>query len=358
MAQFVATFHRVAMPQEFKHLFLIQGGSNAVENALKTAFDWKVRKNIAAGRGEKGSKIIHFKEAFHGRGGYTLSLTNTQDPKKTLYFPQFNWPRVENPKVKFPLTHGKNLEETIQAENRSLNQIKSILQSEGTDIAALIIEPIQGEGGDNHFRPEFFQQLRKICSENEILFICDEVQAGLGLTGKFWAYQHYNIVPDIVVFGKKAQVCGIIATARVDEVKDNVFQLSSRINSTWGGNLVDMVRSRKFLEIIEEENLVQNASQVGSYLLQQIEKLGNQFPSLISNVRGKGLLVSFDVPNANYCSKVKELSYHRGMLIISCGVSTIRFRPFLDTTIKEVDVLVRNLREVFAEIFALPQSKL
>ena len=126
------------------------------------------------------------------------------------------------------------------------------------DIAALIIEPIQGEGGDNHFRKEFFHTLRRLCDEYDMMFILDEVQTGVGLTGKMWAYQHFDFEPDILAFGKKTQVCGIMVSNRVDEVKDNVFKVSSRLNSTWGGNLVDMVRCQKYLEVIKEENLVKN----------------------------------------------------------------------------------------------------
>jgi L-lysine 6-transaminase len=347
MAKFVATFERVAMPPEFKHLFFVQGGSNAVENALKTAFDWKVRKNIAKGNGERGSKIIHFVEAFHGRGGYTMSLTNTQDPNKYLYFPRFtNWPRIQNPKARFPLV-GKNLQDTVEAEQASLAQLKQVLDKDADDIAAIILEPIQGEGGDNHFRPEFWKDLRALADKYDVLLIADEVQSGMGLTGKFWAYQHYGIVPDIICFGKKAQVCGIMTTKRIDEVPDNVFKVSSRINSTWGGNLVDMARSRKFLEIIEQEKLVENSAKVGGYLLSKLEDLQKKYPQHISSARGKGLMCAFDTSSPEACSKVKRLAYDKNILLISCGTQTIRFRPLLDTSTKEIDIVVTALDDIF-----------
>ncbi|RLF57722.1 MAG: L-lysine 6-transaminase, partial [Thermoplasmata archaeon] len=262
MAEFVETFARIAMPDHFRHLFFIDGGALAVENALKTAFDWKIRKNIAEGKGEKGEQVIHFQEAFHGRSGYTLSLTNTFDPRKTMYFPKFKWPRIINPKLRFPLTE-ENLKETIEKEKLAIQQIHEAIEKNPDDIAALIIEPIQGEGGDNHFRGEFLRELRKICDEYDIMYILDEVQTGVGLTGKMWAYQHFDFNPDILCFGKKTQVCGIMVSGRVDEVKENVFTVSSRINSTFGGNLVDMVRCQKYLEVIEEEKLVDNARKRG-----------------------------------------------------------------------------------------------
>nr|MCS5646345.1 L-lysine 6-transaminase [Candidatus Neomarinimicrobiota bacterium] len=242
MAEFVDTVGRIAQPDYLPYSFYVEGGALGVENALKTAFDWKVRKNLAAGKGEKGSKVIHFTECFHGRTGYTMSLTDSPDPRKTLYFPQFDWPRIDNPKLHFPLTD-ESLEQVLKAEATAINQIKSAVAENPDEIAALIIEPIQGEGGDNHFRGEFFQELRALADEHEFMLIYDEVQTGVGLTGKMWVHQHFNssVRPDIIAFGKKMQICGIFAGERVDEVENNVFHESSRLNSTWGGNVVDMV---------------------------------------------------------------------------------------------------------------------
>ncbi|KAL6068402.1 L-lysine 6-transaminase [Balamuthia mandrillaris] len=349
MAQFVATFERVAMPPQFKHLFLVQGGTLAVENALKAAFDWKVRLNFAKGiKEERGKRVIHFKQAFHGRGGYTVSLTNTSDPRKWLYFPRFeDWPRVHNPKAIFPL-EGENLRRTIQEEEKSLSEIRDILDKQGADIACILLEPIQGEGGDNHFRPEYWQALRQLADQYDVLLIADEVQCGMGLTGKFWAYQHLGAVPDIITFGKKSQVCGIMTTERIDRVPDNVFKVSSRINSTWGGNLVDMVRSRRFLEIIEEEDLVGNSARVGAHLLQGLLALQKQFPQLVNNTRGKGLLCSFDLASPQVCSEVIGYAYEKGILLISCGTQTIRFRPVLDSKKEDIDTALAVLKEALS----------
>jgi len=348
-AQFVATFQRVALPPEFSHLFFIQGGGLAVENALKTAFDWKVRKNLSAGLGERGNLVIHFKEAFHGRTGYTLSLTNTTDPKKWKYFPRFeNWPRVENPKAWFPLV-GENLTKTRDAEARAINHIKAILK-QAPDVAAILLEPVQGEGGDNHFTPCFWKDLRKLADEHDVMLIADEVQSGMGLTGKWWAYQHYGIVPDIVCFGKKSQVCGIMATNRVDSVKENVFKLPSRINSTWGGNLIDMVRCTRFLEIIEEDKLVENAATVGEYFLEKLKKLQEKHPRSLTNIRGKGLMIAFDCFSGEYSSKVVGAAYKKQLIILTCGTQSVRFRPPLDFTKKNVDDVTAVLDSVFTEL--------
>jgi len=335
MAEFVHTFSTLAMPKHFQHLFFISGGALAVENALKVAFDWKVRKNLAAGKGEKGYQIIHFKESFHGRTGYTLSLTNTFNLNKTKYFAKFSWPRIDNPKIVFPLT-GKNLEDVKRREAAALGQIQTAIERNPDDIAGLIIEPIQAEGGDNHFRQEFFHALRRICDEHDIMFILDEVQTGIGLTGKMWAYQHFGFEPDIVAFGKKTQVCGIMVSDRVNEVKDNVFQIPSRINSTWGGNLVDMIRSQKYLEIIKEERLVEKAAENGAYLLKGLQGLQQKHPETVSNVRGRGLLCAFDLPTTEQRDALKKKLYENGLVILACGSRSIRFRPPLTISKEEL----------------------
>src|SRR3984957_14037086 len=223
-ATFISTFARMMGLPALNRYFFIEGGSLAVENALKAAMDWKVRKNIAAGRGERGTEILHFGRAFHGRSGYTMSLTNT-DPKKIQYFAKFPWPRVPTPYIDYSLPEAERTKAVAAKEKDVEKQIRDIIAKKGVDIAAIIIEPIQGEGGDNHFRAEWFQTLRNICDENDILLIFDEVQCGMGLTGKNWCCQHFGVMPDIIALGKKAQVCGIMAGPRLDEVKDNVFRL-------------------------------------------------------------------------------------------------------------------------------------
>lgn len=326
MSEFVGTFARIAGNEDFKHFFFISGGALAVENALKAAFDWKVRKNLAAGRGEKGAQVIHFKQAFHGRSGYTMSLTNT-DPVKTMYFPKFDWPRISNPAMSFPETP-EGTASVISAEKQAIQEIHAAIEQNPHDIAALIIEPIQSEGGDNHFRPEFLVELRKICDAHEIMLIFDEVQTGIGLTGKMWAYQHFpGAQPDLISFGKKTQICGMMSTDRINEV-DSVFKVSSRINSTFGGNLVDMVRCQKYLEIIAEDNLVANAASVGDYLHAGLQELAKSHEK-ITNVRGRGLLLAFDCPDGEFRKNLRESLYDHQMMALTCGEKSMRFRPGL-----------------------------
>ena len=345
-AEFVGTFSRVAMPDFLPHAFFIEGGTMAVENALKTAFDWKVRKNLAKGAGrELGTKVIHFRQAFHGRSGYTLSLTNTFDPRKTKYFPKFDWPRILNPKIAFPLNE-ESLARVKQAETEALREIRRVIESEGDDIAALIIEPVQGEGGDNHFRAEFFKALRRICDEHEIMFILDEIQTGMGLTGRFWAYEHFDVQPDILAFGKKTQVCGILASRRVEEAGCNVFSEKSRINSTFGGNLIDMARCTYILRVMEEERLVENARIQGELLLAGLRDLAGEFPEILSNARGRGLMCAVDAPDSRMRDQLVKALLAEKLIVVGCGEKGIRFRPHLIVTGDEVRQGIELIRKV------------
>lgn len=349
MAEFVQTFSKYAIPEHLPYLFLVSGGALAVENALKAAFDWKVRRNFQKGiKEEKGSQVIHFKEAFHGRSGYTLSLTNT-DKRKTKYFPKFNWPRITNPKILFPFNE-VNLDKVVALENQAIDEIKAAIHECSDDIAAMIIEPIQGEGGDNHFRKEFFQKLRTVADESDILLIFDEVQTGIGLTGKMWCYEHFGVNPDMLVFGKKTQVCGFLCSKRIDEVDDNVFHESGRLNSTWGGNLVDMVRFRKYLEIIVTDKLIENTCNVGEYFLTELLQLEDEFDTIVSRVRGRGFMIAFDLPNSEIRDQFLSKTYENGLIALPSGERSIRFRPSLNLPGELVDETLGILRESLADV--------
>ncbi|MBL7995366.1 L-lysine 6-transaminase [bacterium] len=356
MAEFVAAFDKVGIPDYLPHLFMISGGALAVENALKTAFDWKVRKQFPSGFKSvdeenayvNSLKVIYFNEAFHGRSGYTLTMTNTFYRHKVQYFPKFDWIKAPNPKIIFPLDE-KNLADVKKREDESLQYIREQVSKYKSQIACLIIEPIQAEGGDNHFRKEFHEELRKICDQNEILLIYDEVQTGVGLTGAFWAHQKIGVKPDILAFGKKMQICGILAGKRIDEAKENVFACSGRINSTWGGNLTDMYRSTWYLKIIEDEKLVDNAKVQGDYLLAALQKLQKDF-SDISSVRGAGLMCAFDLPLTETRDALVKKAYGQGLLILKCGGRTIRLRPALNITKSEIDEAMGLLRNALKQI--------
>ncbi|EHM09781.1 LOW QUALITY PROTEIN: L-lysine 6-transaminase [Thermanaerovibrio velox DSM 12556] len=357
MGEFVKTFREVAMPRGFNHLFLIDYGTLAVENAFKVAMDWKVRKLLQAGKigkgdavaGRRGTKVIHFHEAFHGRSGYTLSVTNTHDPNKYQFFAKYQWPRVLNPKITFPLE--EHLGEVEWLESVAIKQIKQAIADNPDDICAIIIETIQGEGGDNHFRTEFFKALREIADENDILLIFDEVQCGMGITGKMWAFEHHGVMPDIFSFGKKAQVCGIVAGPRIDEVPENCFSVSSRINSTWGGSVVDMVRATRYLEIYRDDNILDYVSNTaGPALLSGLEEIGREFPDVVSNVRGKGLMCAYDLKDSQLRDKFIRACWAKRMLVLPCGDRSVRFRPALNVPLEDVKEGLETTRSCLKEV--------
>lgn len=335
-AAFVEQFARYLKPAYMKYMFFVAGGALAVENGLKTAFDWKVRKNMKRGiPGERGQQVIHFKEAFHGRTGYTMSLTNT-DPVKTDYYPKFQWPRIVNPKLTFPITD-QVTRDVEKVEREAVRQIKAAILENKNDIACLIVEPIQGEGGDNHFRKEFFQQLRQLADENEFLFICDEIQSGMGITGKLWACEHFDIKPDIIAFGKKTQVCGIMVSNRIDDVEDHVFKKSSRINSTFGGNLADMIRGAKYAEVIMEDGLLDNARDMGRLFMEQLSDLCKKSGGKIGNIRGRGLFIAFDMADGKTRDQFRARCWENGLATLSCGTRSVRFRGCLNIADTEIN---------------------
>lgn len=339
LAEFVETFVRVLGDPDLPYLFLIEGGTLAVENALKVAFDWKQQHNGMCGREERlGTKVLHLTHAFHGRSGYTLSLTNTE-VVKTARYPKFDWPRIDAPIVRFPLDAHRG--EVEAAEAHALAQARAAFAAHPHDIACFIAEPIQGEGGDNHLRAEFLQAMQRLCHDHDALFIIDEVQTGCGATGAAWAYQQMGLHPDIVAFGKKVQVCGLMAGRRVDEVSDNALAVSSRLNSTWGGNLTDMVRARRYLEVIESEGLIDRAATLGKRLREGLEGLAEAHPFLVDNARGRGLLCAFDlVSGALRDEFVTRLRRQEHVIVLSGGERAVRLRPSLVISEEEIEFAV------------------
>lgn len=318
-ASFIYEFAQIC--PDFQHFFFIDGGALAVENSLKTAFDWFCKKHNRC-----DFDVIHLQQAFHGRSGYTLSLTNT-DPTKTEGFPKFPWTRIVNPK-------------TSESEYVSLRQAEIALKK--GNVAAIILETIQGEGGDNHFSKSYLEGLRKLADQYEALLIFDEVQCGMGITGKMWAYEHFDVKPDLLVFGKKSQVCGFASNGRIDDV-ENVFKKSSRINSTWGGNIIDMIRFVICKQIILQEKLLDNASLVGAYLIQQLKDIKE-----ITNVRGRGLMIAFDLENTSRRNEVLHNMSHN-MFALKSGERSIRLRPHLNFSKQDADFACEFINEAISQ---------
>jgi L-lysine 6-transaminase len=346
MARFVETFARVLGDPALPHLFFVEGGALAVENALKVAFDWKSRWNAAHGVDPRlGTRVLHLQEAFHGRSGYTMSLTNT-DPIKIARYPRFAWPRIANPYLR----NGVSADAQRARERAALAEARRAFATYPHDIACGIVEPIQGEGGDHHFRPEFLIELQRICHAHDALFVVDEVQTGCGLTGTAWAYQQLGLAPDVVAFGKKTQVCGIMAGGRVDEVPDNVFRVSSRINSTWGGGLTDMVRARRILEVVEDEGLIARAAVLGTHLLTMLRELAGRHPA-VTDPRGRGLMCAVSLATPQLRDQVVErLRADEHVILLGCGRRSLRFRPALTVDETELAAGVAALGQVLTRM--------
>ncbi|MEX1026114.1 MAG: L-lysine 6-transaminase [Planctomycetota bacterium] len=342
MTAFVDAFAGRVTPPEFPHHFWVSGGSLAVENALKTAFDWKARKlgRTSFQDDVNDLVVLHFRQAFHGRSGYTMSLTNTL-PDKVGLFPKFDWPRVHNPFIVYDDAGG--IANDIEAEERkACAEIDAVFAKHGKHVAAILIEPMQGEGGDNHFRPEFLEKLRAYADEMEALLIFDEVQTGFFGSGSAWLWQQKGVAPDVVAFGKKTQVCGIYANERVDEVADNVFQKPSRINSTWGGNLVDMVRCRRFIEIILEDQLGAHIARQGERMLDGLREIARSTHAF-SGVRGVGSLIAFTLDSPEKRKSILGEMMKNRLIALPAGTHSIRFRLPLIIQEAEVDQILERV---------------
>ena len=303
-ASFVQTLGTVALGNDFSQVFVMEGGSLALEHALKTAIDWKHHNN------KKGSHIIAFKEAFHGSTAHVLS-------------------HVTNPKKHFPFDE-KALAETMALEHVALTEIDEIFNLHPHEVAAIIIEPIQCAGGDNYFRSEFFQKLRAIANERECLLIFDEVQTGFGATGHWWAWQWLDVKPDIMLFGKKAGVCGFAASQRLDEA-----------GSTFS-NVADMVRCERVMQIVLEEKLLDNATTMGRYLQKLLLELSHT-RSDVSNVRGIGVLAAFDMTTTAVRDQLLKACFEQELIVLPCGLKSICMRPTLDVNADAVGRAVAQL---------------
>ncbi|MBW3658355.1 MAG: L-lysine 6-transaminase [Actinobacteria bacterium] len=347
-AAFVATFEEVLGDPRLPYLFLIEGGALAVENALKAAFDWKSRHNEANGRDPAlGTRVLHLEGAFHGRTGYTMSLTNT-DPNKVARFPKFDWPRMPAPALRFPLDEHE--EDNRAAEDVALAAAEAAFDQHPHDIACFIAEPIQAEGGDRHLSPRFLQAMQQLCRKHDALFIMDEIQTGVGLTGTSWAYQQLGVEPDLVAFGKKLHVCGVMGGGRLDEVDGHVWQAAGRINSTFGGSLVDMVRATEILRVIAEESLPVRAAELGEKLLGRLRELEDAHPNA-SNARGRGLMCAIDLADPERRDRVTAAMFaDEHVFLLGCGPRTLRFRPSLTVTEDELDAAVAALDRVLSAV--------
>lgn len=333
-ARFAAAFRRVLGDPRLPHLFFIDGGALAVENALKVAFDWRAQR-LGLDPAEP-LEVLHMERAFHGRSGYTLSLTNTA-PAVTARYPRWAWPRV-------PAPGPGGVQEAVEVARRHLAE-------RGDRIACFVAEPVQGAGGDRHLGREFLLRMQELCHAYDVLFVLDEVQTGCGMSGAPWTYQRLGLEPDVVAFGKKTQVCGLMAGGRVDQVPEGALAVPDRLGSTWGGNTADMVRATRILEIIERDGLVAAAETKGRHLGRLLADLAAAHPALVRDVRGLGLMWAFDLPDPALRAEVLDrLRRSHRVLLLPGGGNAVRFRPALTIGLDELDKGVAALDAVLTSM--------
>lgn len=347
-------------PKGLDQVFTAMAGSDANETAYKAAFMWKRQQqrggahvefteeelNSSMNNSSPGASelsILSFKTAFHGRLFGSLSTTRSK-PIHKLDIPAFDWPQATFPLLKYPLE--EHAEENRKAEQASLAEVEHLLTTWHLPPCAVIVEPIQSEGGDNHASPEFFQGLREVTKKHDVLLIVDEVQTGVGATGKFWAHEHWNLAtpPDMVTFSKKAQTAGYYFGN--PELRPNK---PYRQFNTWMGDPVRAILFRAIIEEVERHGLVAQTARVGDYLYGKIAALGDKYPGQFANLRGKGqgTFIAFDNPKRDEFLKVAKTL---GINIGGSGASAVRLRPMLTFEEKHADILVEALEKIVTSL--------
>ncbi|KAK4232101.1 aminotransferase class-III [Podospora fimiseda] len=344
-------------PKGLNQVFTAMAGSDANETAYKAAFMYRRQKERGGAHveftqeemdsamknelvpGSKPLSILSFKTGFHGRLFGSLSTTRSK-PIHKLDIPAFDWPQATFPQIKYPLDQHK--EENEAAEQKALKEVEDLIVNYHAAPCAVVVEPIQSEGGDNHASPKFFRGLREITKKHGVLMIVDEVQTGVGATGKFWAHEHWGLEtpPDIVTFSKKAQTAGYYFG--LDELRPNK---PYRQFNTWMGDPARALLFKGIIEEIERLDLVKKTAKVGDYLFKGLENLSEKFPGQFENLRGKGMgtFIAFDNPKRDRflveCKKV-------GVNIGGSGQSAVRLRPMLIFEEKHADILLEALEKV------------
>ncbi|KAL2753608.1 hypothetical protein ACRALDRAFT_2110308 [Sodiomyces alcalophilus JCM 7366] len=348
-----------AAPPGLSQVFTAMTGSDANETAYKAAFMYRRQRerggpqaafteeelSTAMSNTMPGSandlSILSFKAAFHGRLFGSLSTTRSK-PIHKLDIPAFDWPQATFPQLKYPLED--HVAENEAAERASLEEVEHLIQTFPRKPAAVVVEPIQSEGGDNHASPAFFRGLREVTARNDVLLIVDEVQTGVGATGRFWAHEHWGLSspPDMVTFSKKAQAAGYYYADPA--LRPN---LPYRQFNTWMGDPVRAVLFRAIYEQIQQHGLVAQAARVGDYLYAGLQRIAERYPDQVANLRGKdrGTFIAFDNPRRDeVLRRAKTLGVNLG----GSGVSAVRLRPMLVFEERHADILLGVLEKIVA----------
>lgn len=347
-------------PKGLDNVYTALSGSDANELAFKAAFMYRrqqqrgganvdftpeelesVMNNKAPGCAELS--ILSFKSAFHGRLFGSLSATRSK-PIHKLDVPAFDWPQATFPQLRYPLDQHEA--ENAASEQASLDEVEQLIQTWHHPPCAVIVEPIQSEGGDNHASPDFFRKLRALTRKHDVLLIVDEVQTGIGATGKFWAHEHWQLLdpPDMVTFSKKAQTAGYYYASEALRPNKPYRQFN-----TWLGDPARCLVFRAVVDEIQRLDLVNHTARVGGYLYAKLELLAAKYPKSVANLRGKGqgTFIAFDHPKRDaFLAKAKSYGINVG----GSGVTSVRLRPMLTLQEHHCDILVDAFDKILQDI--------
>lgn len=347
-------------PKGMKQVTLMNSGSEANESAIKQAMmHYQGKKRGAPTQldmdsclqnalpGSPQLAVLSFTNAFHGRGFGSGSATRS----KWIHKGDFNafdyWPAAQFPRNKYPLNAPQNAEHNAAEEAASLKQVQEYFETRAREgkhpIAAVIVEPIQAEGGDNHASPDFFRKLQKLCKDHDAAFIVDEVQTGGGPTGQLWHHESWDLPtpPDYVTFSKKMLTGGFYYS------DENRVDKPYRIFNTWMSAPTPVVQLEALAETIEKDNLLAGVRQTGDYLMDNLTRMQTDFPKHVANVRGVGTFIAFDCETPAKRDKIiNDLKNNVGVEIGGCGVAAIRLRPSLTFQPKHAEQFINSLAEV------------
>jgi 4-aminobutyrate aminotransferase/(S)-3-amino-2-methylpropionate transaminase len=349
-------------PRGMDAMYCVDAGGEGVESAIKAAFIVHgERRRAAAGRPANPLELdaaeqaeimdnagtdavcVSFTGAFHGRGLGPLSATHSKLVHKAD-LPAFRWPQVPFPEWRYPLA--SFADENAKAEDASLAELERVLDRHAGRVAAVIVEPVQSEGGDRHASPGFFRRVQAAAKKAGAAFILDEVQTGCGPTGALWAADLLELPEpaDLVTFGKKMQMGGFFAR------KEYAIKQFGRMYQTRNGDRGRAMLGLAILRTIEKDGLLANVRETGAYFLARLEELCARHASLATSARGRGFLLSFDMPTVAARDDLLKRARQRGVMATYTGTRSVRMRPHLITGRAEVDDAMGVLDEVLREM--------
>lgn len=328
----------IASPHGLDGVYLSNSGSEAVENGLKVCYNY--RRNMGIG--------FCFQGAFHGRTLGATSLTRSRRTQQAWY------PHLSEI-IELPFCHCSGECQcgwkvfTIHHRGKMTRLAQHLDPEIGVvdpeQVAYIILEPVQGEGGYHIPAPGFLKEVSETAKKYKIPLIVDEIQSGLGRTGKWFAFEHFGIEPDVVILGKTLTIGATMARMEMFPKE------TGRLGGTWGGtNAISTAVGYRVLEIIERDKLLENASQIGNHLLVGLKDLQKKHP-VITEVRGLGLMVAMSLDGAGMNSRLVSEAFRRGLLIFSCGFDSIRFIPPLDVTMREVNIALEILDKALSALY-------